>query len=48
MAFVRRELGIEVVSVTQPLGREADDPAAFLTESVHDRSGWDRTGDPRL
>jgi site-specific DNA recombinase len=34
--LLRRELGIEVVSATQPLGGDADDPAAFLTESVHE------------
>jgi len=30
--LLRRELGIDVISVTQPLGGDADDPAAFLTE----------------
>ncbi|MGH7191241.1 MAG: recombinase family protein, partial [Acetobacteraceae bacterium] len=25
-----------MISVTQPLGSDADDPAAFLTESVHE------------
>ena len=34
--LLRRELGIDVISVTQPLGGDADDPAAFLTESVHE------------
>jgi len=28
--LLRSELGIEVVSVTQPLGGDADDPSAFL------------------
>ena len=28
--------GIDVISVTQPLGADADDPAAFLSESVHE------------
>ncbi len=32
--LLRSELGIDVISVTQPLG--ADDPAAFLSESVHE------------
>ena len=31
--LLREELGIDVVSVTQPLGGNADDPAAFLAES---------------
>ena len=34
--LLRSELGIEVISVTQPLGADADDPAAFLSESVHE------------
>jgi site-specific DNA recombinase len=34
--LLRSELGIDVVSVTQPLGADADDPAAFLSESVHE------------
>jgi site-specific DNA recombinase len=33
--LLRSQLGIDVVSVTQPLGA-ADDPAAFLSESVHE------------
>ena len=33
--LLRSELGIEVISVTQPLG-DANDPAAFLAESVHE------------
>jgi site-specific DNA recombinase len=33
--LLRSELGIEVVSVTQPFG-DANDPAAFLAESVHE------------
>jgi site-specific DNA recombinase len=34
--LLRRELGVDVISVTQPLGPDADDPAAFLSESVHE------------
>lgn len=34
--LLRSELGIEVISVTQPLSADADDPAAFLSESVHE------------
>lgn len=34
--LLRSELGIDVISVTQPLGTNADDPAAFLSESVHE------------
>ncbi|MGH2865670.1 MAG: recombinase family protein [Solirubrobacteraceae bacterium] len=34
--LLRSELGIDVISVTQPLGVDADDPAAFLSESVHE------------
>ena len=34
--LLRYELGIDVISVTQPLGADADDPAAFLSESVHE------------
>lgn len=34
--LLRSELGIDVVSVTQPLGTDVDDPAAFLAESVHE------------
>jgi site-specific DNA recombinase len=34
--LLRSELGIDVVSVTQPLGPDANDPAAFLSESVHE------------
>ena len=34
--LLRSELGIEVISVTQPLGADFDDPAAFLSESVHE------------
>jgi site-specific DNA recombinase len=33
--LLRSELGIEVISVTQPLG-DANDPATFLAESVHE------------
>jgi site-specific DNA recombinase len=34
--LLRSELGIDVISVTQPLGVDVDDPAAFLSESVHE------------
>ena len=34
--LLRSELGIDVISVTQPLGANVDDPAAFLSESVHE------------
>jgi site-specific DNA recombinase len=34
--LLRSELGIDVISVTQPLGADANDPAAFLSESVHE------------
>ena len=34
--LLRSELGIDVISVTQPLGPDVDDPAAFLSESVHE------------
>ncbi len=34
--LLRSELSIDVISVTQPLGTNADDPAAFLSESVHE------------
>jgi DNA invertase Pin-like site-specific DNA recombinase len=34
--LLRSELGIEVISVTQPIGTDVDDPAAFLAESVHE------------
>ena len=34
--LLRFELGIEVISVTQPIGTDVDDPAAFLAESVHE------------
>ncbi len=34
--LLRSELGIDVISVTQPLGSDVDDPAAFLSESVHE------------
>ena len=33
--LLRSELGVEVISVTQPLG-DANDPASFLAESVHE------------
>jgi site-specific DNA recombinase len=34
--LLRTQLGIEVISVTQPLGSDVNDPAAFLSESVHE------------
>jgi site-specific DNA recombinase len=34
--LLRSQLGIDVISVTQPLGNDADDPASFLSESVHE------------
>ncbi len=34
--LLRSELSIDVISVTQPLGADASDPAAFLSESVHE------------
>ena len=34
--LLRSELGIDVISVTQPLGADAEDPAAFLSESIHE------------
>jgi site-specific DNA recombinase len=34
--LLRSELGIDVVSVTQPIGTDVGDPAAFLAESVHE------------
>jgi DNA invertase Pin-like site-specific DNA recombinase len=34
--LLRSELGIDVISVTQPLGADVDDPASFLSESVHE------------
>src|ERR1700686_698034 len=34
--LLRSQLGIDVISVTQPLGADANDPAAFLSESVHE------------
>ena len=34
--LLRSELGIDVISVTQPLGADTDDHAAFLSESVHE------------
>ena len=30
------ELGIDVVSVTQPIGDDLDDPSSFLAESIHE------------
>jgi Resolvase, N terminal domain len=34
--LLRSELGIDVISVTQSLGADTNDPAAFLSESVHE------------
>jgi site-specific DNA recombinase len=34
--LLRSQLGIDVISVTQPLGADANDPASFLSESVHE------------
>jgi hypothetical protein len=34
--LLRTQLGIDVISVTQPFGTDANDPAAFLSESVHE------------
>ncbi len=34
--LLRSELQIDVISVTQPLGADVDDPASFLSESVHE------------
>ncbi len=37
--LLRSQLGIDVISVTQPLGTDANDPASFLSESVHEIFG---------
>jgi DNA invertase Pin-like site-specific DNA recombinase len=48
--LLRERLGIRVVSVTQPMGEDPTDPAAFLAESIQDEyysvslSFWTRTG----
>jgi hypothetical protein len=34
--LLRTQLGIEVISITQPLGADVNDPASFLSESVHE------------
>jgi DNA invertase Pin-like site-specific DNA recombinase len=34
--LLREHLGIRVVSVTQPMGEDHTDPAAFLSESIHE------------
>jgi site-specific DNA recombinase len=34
--LLRSELGIDVISVSQPLGTDVDDPSAFLSESIHE------------
>src|SRR5438094_2354211 len=51
--MLRERLGIKVLSVTQPLGEDHNDPSAFLAESIHEMfdeyysvslSFWTRTG----
>ena len=51
--LLREQLGIRVVSVTQPLGEDHTDPSAFLAESIHEMfdeyysvslSFWTRSG----
>src|SRR5438128_532912 len=51
--MLRERLGIRVLSVTQPMGEDPSDPAAFLAESIHEMfdeyysvslSFWTRTG----
>ncbi|MHB1809149.1 MAG: recombinase family protein [Solirubrobacteraceae bacterium] len=34
--LLRERLGIRVVSVTQPMGEDPNDPSAFLAESIHE------------
>lgn len=34
--LLREQLGIRVVSVTQPMGEDHTDPSAFLAESIHE------------
>ena len=51
--MLRERLGIKVLSVTQPMGEDPNDPSAFLAESIHEMfdeyysvslSFWTRTG----
>lgn len=51
--LLRERLGIRVVSATQPLGDDPDDPSTFLAESIHEMfdeyysvslSFWTRSG----
>jgi site-specific DNA recombinase len=51
--LLREQLGIRVVSVTQPMGEDHTDPSAFLSESIHEMfdeyysvslSFWTRNG----
>jgi DNA invertase Pin-like site-specific DNA recombinase len=34
--LLRERLGIRVISVTQPIGEDPNDPSAFLAESIHE------------
>jgi site-specific DNA recombinase len=34
--LLREQLGVRVVSVTQPMGEDHTDPSAFLSESIHE------------
>ena len=52
-ALLRERLGIRVVSVTQPMGDDPNDPSSFLAESIHEMfdeyysvslSFWTRAG----
>ena len=51
--LLREQLGIRVISVTQPMGEDPSDPAAFMAESIHEMfdeyysvslSFWTRSG----
>jgi site-specific DNA recombinase len=51
--LLRERLGVRVVSVTQPMGEDPNDPSAFLAESIHEMfdeyysvslSFWTRSG----
>jgi DNA invertase Pin-like site-specific DNA recombinase len=51
--LLREQLGIRVISVTQPMGEDHSDPSAFLAESIHEMfdeyysvslSFWTRNG----
>src|SRR5579875_1769216 len=51
--LLREQLGIRVISVTQPMGEDHTDPSAFLAESIHEMfdeyysvslSFWTRNG----